>query len=48
LNWRENLLVREILEAKLPEPGGGCNVERSGMRRAIHWRADRRYTIELL
>jgi hypothetical protein len=33
---RENPLVREILKAKLPEPGGGCNVERSRMRRAIH------------
>jgi hypothetical protein len=36
LDWRENVLVREILKAKLPEPGGGCNVERSRMRRAIH------------
>jgi hypothetical protein len=36
LNWRENLLVREILKAKLPEPGGGCNVEHSRLRRARH------------
>jgi hypothetical protein len=26
---------REIIEAKFPEPGGGCNLERSRMRRAI-------------
>jgi len=32
----KNPLVREILNAKLPEPGGGCNVERSRIRRAIH------------
>jgi len=32
----KNPLVREILKAKFPEPGGGCNVERSRMRRAIH------------
>jgi hypothetical protein len=31
LDWRENPLVREILKAKLPEPGVGCNVERSRM-----------------
>jgi hypothetical protein len=24
-----------LLRAKLPEPGGGCNLERSRMRRAI-------------
>jgi hypothetical protein len=28
MNWRENPLVHEILKAKLPEPGGGCNMER--------------------
>lgn len=27
---------RGIIEAKSPEPGGGCNVERSRMRRARH------------
>jgi hypothetical protein len=27
--------VREIKEAKSPEPGGGCNLERSPIRRAI-------------
>jgi len=27
---------RGIIEAKSPEPAGGCNVERSRMRRAIH------------
>jgi len=43
LNWRENPVLREILKAKLPEPGGGCNVERSRMRRAIHWRDDWRH-----
>ena len=28
--------ARRIIEAKSPEPDGGCNVERSRMRRAIH------------
>jgi hypothetical protein len=28
--------VREIIEAKSPEPVGGCNVERSRLRRARH------------
>ena len=28
--------VREIIGAKSSEPGGGCNVERSRMRRARH------------
>jgi hypothetical protein len=32
----KNPFMREILKAKLPEPGGGCNVERSRMKRAIH------------
>jgi len=27
---------RDILKAKLPEPGGGCNADRSWMKRAIH------------
>ena len=35
----ENLVkefsVRGIIEAKSPEPGGGCNLERRPMRRAI-------------
>jgi hypothetical protein len=26
---------RRIIEAKTPEPGGGCNLEHSRMRRAI-------------
>jgi len=29
LDWRENPLVREILKAKLPEPGGGSTVEQA-------------------
>jgi len=33
---RDEAPRRRILEAKSPEPGGGCNVERSRMRRAIH------------
>jgi hypothetical protein len=33
---RDEVPRRKILEAKSPEPGGGCNVERSRMRRAIH------------
>ena len=28
--------VREIIEAKLPEPGGGCNVERRRMSGAYY------------
>jgi hypothetical protein len=33
---RDKAPRRRILEAKFPEPDGGCNVERSRMRRAIH------------
>jgi hypothetical protein len=33
---RDKAPRRRILEAKPPEPDGGCNVERSRMRRAIH------------
>jgi hypothetical protein len=32
---RQQFSTRQILNAKLPEPGGGCNLERSRMRRAI-------------
>ncbi len=28
--------MREILKAKLPEPGGGCNVERSRMGKVFN------------
>ena len=33
---RDKAPRRRILEAKSPKPDGGCNVERSRMRRAIH------------
>jgi hypothetical protein len=35
LDWRENPLVREILKAKLPEPGGGSTVELAAQRRVL-------------
>ena len=35
LDWRANLLVREILKAKLPEPGGGSTVELAAQRRVL-------------
>jgi hypothetical protein len=32
---RKHYSTRQILDVKLPELGGGCNLERSRMRRAI-------------
>jgi hypothetical protein len=34
-SFRKQFSTRQILDAKLSEPGGGCNLERSRMRRAI-------------